>query len=209
MKKIEIELYTIEEIRAIDEKLFQKLHNEYISNSVEDSALYFTNQELYASLKKFLELCNINVNQFSIDFSDRRYSSIHLKDTVENLTGLRAFKWIENNIVVALKKGKFYHLYTIGTMNNRTKHSKCMFEIDNCPLTGMCYDNIVSDIVKAMRKMSYRHLQNFTVENFVVDVITECFNYYEREEKCYYSEEYFIEECSNNEIMYTKDGKQF
>lgn len=62
----------------------------------------------------------------------------------ENLCGKLLFRYINNNIMPYIIKGKYFSTsgkYIDGKYKYRHKYSRVMFDYgDNCPLTGMCYD---------------------------------------------------------------------
>lgn len=62
----------------------------------------------------------------------------------ENLCGKLLFRYINNNIMPYIIKGKYFSTsgkYIDGKYKYKHKYSRVMFDYgDNCPLTGMCYD---------------------------------------------------------------------
>lgn len=64
----------------------------------------------------------------------------------ENLCGKLLFRYINNNIMPYIIKGKYFSTsgkYIDGKYKYKHKYSRVMFDYgDNCPLTGMCYSRI-------------------------------------------------------------------
>lgn len=61
----------------------------------------------------------------------------------ENLCGKLLFRYINNNIMPHITKGKYYSTgkYIDGKYNYKCRRSRVILGYeDNCPLTGMCYD---------------------------------------------------------------------
>ena len=61
----------------------------------------------------------------------------------KNLCGKLLFRYINNNIMPHITKGKYYSIgkYIDGKYNYKCRRSRVILGYeDNCPLTGMCYD---------------------------------------------------------------------
>lgn len=110
------------------------------------------------SMKAFENLTNTEVYNYKVGYSTYYFcykfkygdpiyehpTDYHCDIYPENLCGKLLFRYINNNIMPYIIKGKYFSMsgkYIDGKYKYKHKYSRVMFDYgDNCPLTGMCYD---------------------------------------------------------------------
>lgn len=110
------------------------------------------------SMKAFENLTNTEVYNYKVRYSTYYFcykfkygdpiyehpTDYHCDIYPENLCGKLLFRYINNNIMPYIIKGKYFSMsgkYIDGKYKYKHKYSRVMFDYgDNCPLTGMCYD---------------------------------------------------------------------
>ena len=104
----------------------------------------------------------------------------------------------------ALTSPKVYY-----NAKNYTKQrkSKITRQYDNCPFTGVTYDNCVADAIVELRKPE--NFLKWTYREFVEFVFTALFSTAQKEWEYWESEECIIEDINANETMeFYADGRQ-
>ncbi len=141
-----------------------------------------------------------------------------LEQIEEEISGSRLYAWIENNLSYYWREKKFVSKHDNGDLkicdyshkyNCTKKRQSNILEVDNlenCPLTGVCYDyNFLSNIIEFMKQ------PNKNTSN--LDLVRERTSYAKvnQEDYEYYtSEEYLREDLSQNEEeVYTIEGLTF
>jgi len=127
-------------------------------------------------------------NYIRIDFDE---------DATGELTGKRAFAWLENNLLSYLripwygkerwKLSKYGSYYRAGM-------------VKPCPFTGYCFDEDLLDLLKKAL------LQGDTVKDALLGLADETRFMLEKEAEYYMSEEAIKEDLENNGENYTEDG---
>lgn len=93
----------------------------------------------------------------------------------ENLCGKLLFRYINNNIMPHITKGKYYSTgkYIDGKYNYKCRRSRVILGYeDNCPLTGMCYDYYLLKPIIDYYDTWCTYPENFSLE----DLIEKCYN---------------------------------
>lgn len=171
----EITVYTYNELS--DEAKEKALQNNYESE-------YFWNDENRATLNEFEKVMPVNVHNWS--YGDRGEGvQFDVADELENLMGVRLYKWIVNNI-----DAKYY--------NKDAKDG-------SCPLTGYGADcNILKELVAFMQHPS--DIDAETLFGRCFDAwVTGC----KEDMEDYYSEESFKEMCESNEWTFLESGEMY
>lgn len=145
-----------------------------------------------ASLEKFDTLMGTEACDYSVDYSGYDFN-YKINDMVicvnpidcdkdiypNNLCGKLLFRYINNNIMPYITKGKYYSTgkYIDGKYNYKCRRSRVMLEYkDNCPLTGMCYDFYLLKPIIDYYDTWCTYPENFSLE----DLIEKCYNSFSR-----------------------------
>lgn len=94
----------------------------------------------------------------------------------DNLCGKLLFRYINNNIMPYIIKGKYFSTsgkYIDGKYKYRHKYSRVMFDYgDNCPLTGMCYDYYLLKPIIDYYNVWCTYPEDFSLE----DLMGQCYD---------------------------------
>lgn len=181
MKTIEINLYSYNELSEdAKDKIRDKWR--YDGYGVMDGY----NDDWEGTLDKFCDLCNIKAKNcevdnwhhyFSIDYGCNSVYEVQLdEDTwdniyIEDLSGKLLFRYISNNIIPYLIKGKYHsvgHTDENGKFTYKSRRSRVVKTFDDCPLTG-----VVCDIIEPLMKY-YRNWAKYPDDYTYADLMNEC-----------------------------------
>lgn len=157
----------------------------------------------------------------SFDKAKKIYESIEYASDNGNtygntIKGARLYTWIMNNLsdqwldTKCISKGadgkfsisEYEYKYNGSTKKRRSKIFK-QNNLENCFLTGVCYDtDFMQPIIDFLKNPSEDINNEDLAEN-----IPSYEKIAERDEEYYNSDEYIEEELENRELEYTEDGK--
>lgn len=137
-----ISLYTFNELSDVAKAKAIENYRQYKSGD------QFDFSEYKESLRAFCDDLCVEVRDWSYGLGgcDVRYEINHSSD-VEDLSGVRAYKWIINNVTAFNMRRRVYLEYR--EVNNHGFNQKASFikwvsgvfnASDVCPYTGVCYD---------------------------------------------------------------------
>lgn len=223
MKEFKIKLYKFEEL---SEEVRKEIVEKKCSDVMYD-VMECHNTELRDTLKKFEEIFGISVNyevgyytkHYSFEFDEPIYQSGWYEDfdyeiSAENVKGKLLLRYL-NKKYYDIRSRKYYS--TTGYYDENKKyhykfrHSKIMWEIGNCPLTGVCYDcDILDPIWKWYENpdwnLSLHDLIDKCLENFFNDWESE-YNYYgDNKDNCVEEE---LSERIYEDDLFLEDGTKF
>lgn len=122
---------------------------------------------------------------------------------------IRLATYIWNNYADQIKKGRYYSTpgrYVDGKYTYKYRHSNVTFEMDNCPLTGVCMDcDILAPILDCLR---YKRFYN-SIDDLYDDCLTAFFQAWEAEIEYCQSFEYFAEMCEINDYEFLETGEMY
>ena len=196
-----------------------KTINVYKFNELSDAAQYnvYANSnadfsdccadEYRETLKVFEKTFDIRILDYSVDGYSNSFRYAMINDAPD-LEGVRLAKYVWNNYARYITKGKYYS--TPGKMVNgrytyKHRYSKIILEMENCPLTGVCYDcAILQPIIDCLH---YKKLFS-SYDELIKECLTAFFDAWE-EEVCYNNSfEYFKEwVADNDDAWYTENGE--
>lgn len=140
------------------------------------------------------------------------YESI---DPEKTISGVRLYKYIQNNVMPELRKYKYYtknSAYYAGknhgiTMGEKFRFSKINYSEGEVNLTGVCYDyDFLKPLIDFMKNPSDSidsdDLRNINTDN-IYEKLTEDEYYY------FYRDEVFEEHCRANEYLFYENGKMY
>jgi hypothetical protein len=200
-----IEIYSINEL---SEKAKIKAYNDWLNNFY-----YAWASDNEASLKAFAEIFVLKIKSFEYDTCNGNvswdYNFYENVDIIENLKGVRLYKWIMNNIYPHISQYKNYWLTSktkINPINNfplSIKRTSKIIKETNCPLTGYCMDNAILQPI-----LDFIKTPDLSIN--LTDLIKQCFNEWVKaccedcERSC--SMDSFIEECESNDYTFRING---
>lgn len=154
MKKIVLKLYEFDELsKDSQERIIEREHWNVMEQCMDAYGIDYKK-----SMKAFEDMTDTRVYNWEVGYERYDFSyGFKYKDPIyehptdyhrdifpENLCGKLLFRYINNNIMPYIIKGKYFSTsgkYIDGKYKYRHKYSRVMFDYgDNCPLTGMCYD---------------------------------------------------------------------
>lgn len=177
-----------------------------------DESHYF--EEVTDSVKKLAEVFNL---KFGREYTDIRTG--HIDDDILNLTGIRLYKYLVNNYYSDLFKPKYikaidgiktgrqfiFKVHKSHKGESYTQvYSKNFVSPDNCPLTGVCYDN---DILKPVYDFLKKPDNSTTFEDLIRDIESAISKTYSDTEEWINSDEFIIDAIEANEMEFTESGK--
>lgn len=213
MKELKINVFSFEELsKEIQDKVIERERW-----NIMDSVMECHCMEFQKTLEEFQKITDSYVNSYKVDYCGCRFGKVRSDKIVyddfdlEDLSGKLLFRYISNEIMPYLQRGKNYYTYVNGNYDKlKSRRSRIIMEgFDSCPLTGVCYDYVVLeplfDYYYNWARPEYRNLT-------FCDVMEKCYaklfdDLYE-EYQYYASDEAVREELLNREDEYYEDGEQ-
>ena len=225
MKTIQFNAYTLAELK----EQFPDAYARALRNWQESRDEIFWQDETVDSLKAVLKAASITLRNWSLGAYNRNnYIKISFpNDDAENLSGKRAFAWLENNLFAALRvrgnmriddwgkqkdpatgylarnakldKSARYYRTLDGKLHRREGK---VGEIPSCPLTGYCTDDDYIDALRASVR------DGETLKDAFCNLADVCQRLLEQEAEAQASEEYFADHAEANELLFTEDGER-
>jgi len=207
MKTIRTKVYQFNELTEQAKKEAIKWYRE----GNEDASMY--SDEIIESVKAVAGLFDL---KFGREYTDIRTG--HIDDNIIQLQGVRLYKWLINNYsrnwidanyISKHKDGKFknsYFEYKYDCVKYRKSKISVTNNLENCPLTGVCYDmDIMQPVIDFLKKPD----TSTTFEDLTNEIESAISKTFERNEQWVNSDEYITEQIECNEYEFTKDGKRF
>ena len=199
MKEITLKLYSINEL---SEESKQKAIEIYRENNTE---VFWANETL-DSLKGLFNACNgIKLKDYSLGEYNSSLKIEFSQDEVEDLTGKRAFAWLENNLLSYLRI-PFHSLSDKDSKRRKLSQYGRYYRagmIKPCPLTGYCADEDFLDSLKKDIKSGMTLGDSF---RGLADEYQKIIN---NEIEHQNSDEYIIEHMEANEYEFLENGKRY
>lgn len=213
MKELKINVFSFEELpKEIQDKVIERERW-----NIMDSVMECHCMEFQKTLEEFQKITDSYVNSYEVDYCGCRFGKVRSDKIVyddfdlEDLSGKLLFRYISNEIMPYLQRGKNYYTYINGNYDKlKSRRSRIIMEgFEGCPLTGVCYDYVVLeplfDYYYNWARPEYRNLT-------FCDVMEKCYaklfdDLYE-EYQYYASDEAVREELHNREDEYYEDGEQ-
>ena len=179
-KKIHAAVYIpahIETIKIYEfDELAEEVKRELINKEFNNLDIDFIVDEWLNTVKEIGKLLGDQRPSYEIGYACHNY--LHYRnhsEPDEELTGIRAMKWIQNNWINYAYKGKYFSTpfrkcekspeHPSGVYYKH-RYSKITLELDNCPFTGVCYDCCFSEAWKEYKE-EIKHGEQLTVSDFV------------------------------------------
>lgn len=226
MKTITLQLYNFDE-------LSEEVQKEIIERerwNIMEQCMDAYSSDYRASLEAFEELTNTKANNWQVDYCGYHVNISCVNEPIyenpiycdkdiyaESLCGKLLFRYINNNIIPQLTKGKYYSTsgkYVDGRYTCRHRRSRVILEYDgNCPLTGMCYDYYLLKPLIDYYDSWDKYPSTFSLEDLIEQCYDHFFNCWHEEYRYWADDEDAIrEELHNNQYedrLYYKDGKVY
>lgn len=153
MKEIVLKLYEFDELsKDSQEKIIERERWNVMEQCMDAYSVDYKK-----SMKAFEDMTDTEVYDWEVGYERYDFSyEFKYKDPIyerptdyrrdifpENLCGKLLFRYINNNIMPHITKGKYYSKgkYIDGKYNYKYRRSRVILGYeDNCPLTGSCYD---------------------------------------------------------------------
>lgn len=189
-----INVYSIGELSP---KAFERARREYIDDFLD---ILPWQDEIFKSFEElFKRTCRIKLKDFSIGIYTRPMVRVVFdRDEAADLTGARAFAWLENNLLASLRI-PFDGERRKEVMKYGADYRPGM--IEPCPLTGYCFDDTLLEALQKSIKDGDTLKEAF--ENLGVVVTRELESEYEYE----ISEKGFREIAELNDYRFLDDGR--
>ena len=187
MKTIKINLFSFDEL---SNEAQQNAYENWLNTERE----FFWGEEAIGSIKHSLDHFGFDLYDYSIDYSCANQSSVSIRrlfdfpDEINNMTGIRLYKYIYNNYL--FQPAKY----------NKSGNSILS---GNCPFSGYYMDEVFLDEIRKFMDKPY----NITFYDLMNNCIYNCLKEIEEDYEYQNSFNYFAEECEANEIEFTQDGK--
>lgn len=211
---VTVDSYSVTEL---SEKAQEKAHTDWLYKG----SYFWEGDELRDTLDEFCRIFDVKLKHWeydSITYSCR--FDVKIDEDQESLSGIRLATFVWNNYADFIRKGRYFSLWSKVDKNPhwknenshcprgklKTRYSKVMWSLDDCPLTGVRYDmDILDPVIKCLtyKKMygSYSDLIKACLDNFFKMAVKE----YEYSG----SLEAFIEMADANEYEYDENGGVF
>ena len=202
MKEITVKLYRFDE-------LSKDKQDEIIEKAQSDNMFYW--DEVRPEIDALSDIAYAMGADKKIDYEFSTCSPSYIKfsfgDIADDLTNIRALKYIYNNFISPFIKGKFYS--TDGKMVNgkytyKKRYSKAIYEFT--PASGMWIDYVVLEVYKEYKNKLKSHI-SFYVADFIADVEERLCNTILKAAEEYDSEEIWRERLLDDDReIYNEDG---
>ena len=194
--------YTVYNYHELDVRAQERAQQEW-----RQSTEYFRGKDNEDSLKAFCGIAPVKVTDWNYGSRDDVINFRLCLDypEVEDFTGIRLLRWLENNLIWALfVKGKYISKRFDGAYKHR--YSKVLFSEPEYALTGYHMDYALIKPILDFRKTPS---DKITLRDLINDCLWS-WVYACRDDMEYsQSEECFIEECAANSYECTEGGRQF
>lgn len=199
MKEYKITIYNFNELTPEAQRRAWENSDNHLSMAYND--------EYRETLTAFENAFDIKVYNWRVD--DWSYSFDFV--TAGRATGapegdaLRLARYMWNNYAGEITNGKYYGklIWNGDKCRHVKRYSRTSFEMDNCPLTGICYDY---DILRPV--LDCLHYKRFfeTFDDLITDCLNSFFRAWQNEIDYCNSFEYFAETAEINEWEFTENG---
>lgn len=209
MKTLTIEAYEYNELSDEAKAVALKNHQERCDRS----SYVPWKDEIFESLKSVVEWADFKL----MDWSIGPYSNSYIKvrhnnnEACEEFSGRRAFAYMENHFFGPLRlrwhgakrwaMAKHNAAYrSCHAPSSTVRQCYCAGRVPPCPLTGVCFDeDFIDALMKDLR-------EGATLKDAIEWLSNKAVELMEAECESQRSEEYFIEECSANAIVFDENG---
>lgn len=190
-----------------DELTEQAQRNVFANSSIDFSDDYLG--EYLATLHAFEKVFDIRVRDYDAERGYFRYTMHGRAADAPEGDALRFARYMWNNYASYITKGKYYSTrikWENGKPEYKQRRSRILVEMENCPLTGVCFDcDILDPVVKCLH---YKEM--FSSYDELIDAcLHSFFRAWGNEIEYCNSFEYFQEwALENDDEWYTENGER-
>jgi hypothetical protein len=153
-----VEVYTLEQLKTIAPKVFKRKYEIFCNSEMECGAPW--NDEVMDSLKAIIKAAGYRLTDWNVSSSNYSYIKLSSNDNIDDLSGARAFAWLENKI---LSKHRIPWLPFTNAKRREyaatlkayspchpagKRHFYAPGCVNPCPFTGYCGDESFLDDLK-------------------------------------------------------------
>jgi hypothetical protein len=207
MRTIELTLFNFDELSEDAQQT--ALDNVNLSIETE-----FISEDVRSVLDAFCKIFPVEWKEYDI-FNAHFSLKFTANDDVLKLSGIRLLRYLENNYLPQIRKGKYRSSKTTykhpcikitKLSNGRTFsafHSRIFFEYDNCPLTGMYMDYDILEPILKFRKEP----KNIDFKELINDCFYSLIFAARKRAEYYETDEAKREYIASNAYVFTEDGE--
>lgn len=166
-------------------------------------------EEFRSTLAAFEKIFDIKVYRWNVNDYGYNFAYVTAGAATEAPDGdpLRLARYIWNNYAEYISRGKYYGklIYRENQPPRHVKrYSKATFEMDNCPLTGVCFD---MDILQPV--LDCLHYKRFfdSYEELIDACLNDFFQAWQADIEYHASFDYFAEMCEINDYEFLETGE--
>jgi hypothetical protein len=203
-----IDVYTIEELKEQFPDAYDKAYEEFKKDTSSDPYLLWQ-EEIMGSMKATFKHAGVTLHDWSIGayspsyvkFSIPTYwSELAEEDLlVDDYEGKLAYKWLKDAFDLKSYKRVAYKNH-LGKTAYRHDFKKLDGKDWSCEFTGVCFDH---DYLESLFECIH---DGMNLKDAFSNLADEARKLFENEYEYQQSEEYFLEEASNNDYEYTEKG---
>lgn len=194
-------IYTAQELKENLPEAFEKAHQDFCNNLTE----ILWDGELIDSLKMIFEAANIRLRDYEIDgICGHSFVKFEMDENVRELSGKRAFAWLENNLFSGLRI-PFTPLSKKESQRRELAQYGSYYRagmIKPYPFTGVCFDYDFIDALKKSIKEKDTIGDAFSSLADVAGRIRAAENDYQQTEEC------FLDTASANNYEFDENGRR-
>ena len=200
MQTIERQIFRYDELSEQAQQMAIESLRERISGTIMESDSYYYRN----TLDKIENIFRVKVYDWSVDECNYyfRFEFTNIDEETENESRL-LLRYLNNNVLPCIDNRKRY--YTKGYTASR--RSKIMFANEyDCCITGAWTDSAIDDALNNIKRSLKNHLN---AREFVNDMITAFFRYWQEDYKYSCSDECIAEDIEANDYEFFEDGKPY
>jgi hypothetical protein len=214
MKELTIKVYSFDELpKEAQDKIIERERW-----NVMDNAMEFSRMEFDDTLKEFERITDSRVTGYDVGYCGYNFGRVcsdklaFEEFDLEDLSGKLLFRYISNEIMPYLIRGKYYSTCgeydKNGKCTYKSRRSKVLMEsFDGCPLTGVFYDiDVLEPLFDYYHNWARPEYRSLTFRDVMEKCYDGLFNTLYKEYEYQASDESVREELSARENYYYEDG---
>ena len=214
MKELTIKVYSFDELsKEVQDKIIERERWDVMDNAMECSRMEFDD-----TLKEFERITDSRVTCYDVGYCGYNFGRVCSDKLafegfdLEDLSGKLLFRYISNEIMPYLIRGKYYSTCgkydKNGKYTYKSRRSKVLMEcFEGCPLSGVCYDcDVLEPLFDYYRNWARPEYRSLTFRDVMERCYDRLFNTLYMEYEYRASDESVREELSVREDYYYEDG---
>jgi hypothetical protein len=212
MKEVKCKLYKFEELSEESQKKVMNRER----NNIQSWGIDAWDSEHRNTLEKFANIVGIKIRDWEVSDYNHNYSFCFLSDVYErdadDVKGKYLLRFL-NSIYFDIRSQKSYFTgerWENGNYHYSHRKSNILWQENDCPLTGVCYD---CDILYPIYEWHKNPDWNKSLYDLVDECLEEFFSAWEKENEYCGSDEYVKQELTESsayeDVLYFEDGTVF